>query len=56
MRYCESPFVLKRRVTREITVGDPSRGGVIIGGNWPVAVQSMLTCDTMDTAECVGQT
>src|SRR5258706_1871012 len=56
MRYCKSPFDSKRRVTREITVGDPSRGGVIIGGNWPVAVQSMLTCDTMDTAECVRQT
>jgi (E)-4-hydroxy-3-methylbut-2-enyl-diphosphate synthase len=31
-------------------------GGVIIGGDHPVVVQSMLTCDTMDTAECVKQT
>src|SRR6516164_5973478 len=56
MRYCESPFVYRRRVTREVVVGDPARGGVVIGGDHPVAVQSMLTCDTMDTAECVKQT
>ena len=56
MHYCESPFVYKRRKTREVIVGDPSRGGVVIGGDHPVVVQSMLTCDTMDTAECVRQT
>src|SRR5437868_8257844 len=56
MQYCESPFVFKRRLTREVVVGDPARGGVIIGGQHPVVVQSMLTCDTMDTAECVRQT
>src|ERR1051326_7380054 len=56
MRYCESPFFYRRRNTREVIVGDPSNGGVIIGGNHPVVVQSMLTCDTMDTAECVRQT
>jgi (E)-4-hydroxy-3-methylbut-2-enyl-diphosphate synthase len=39
-----------------VVVGDPARGGVIIGGNEPVVMQSMLTCDTMDTAECVRQT
>lgn len=37
-------------------MGDSLRGGVIIGGNHPVVVQSMLTCDTMDTAESVRQT
>ena len=56
MQYCESPFWYKRRRTREVVVGDPARGGVIIGGDHPVVVQSMLTCDTMDTAECVKQT
>src|SRR6266566_5277674 len=56
MRYCESPFVYRRRVTREVIVGDPARGGVVIGGRQPVVLQSMLTCDTMDTAECVKQT
>ena len=56
MRYCESPFLYHRRETREVAVGDPARGGVILGGDHPVVVQSMLTCDTMDTAECVKQT
>ena len=56
MRYCESPFFYQRRRTREVVVGDPNDGGVIIGGDHPVVVQSMLTCDTMDTAECVRQT
>jgi (E)-4-hydroxy-3-methylbut-2-enyl-diphosphate synthase len=56
MRYCESPYLLHRRPTREVVVGDPSRGGVTFGGRHPVAVQSMITCDTMDTAESVKQT
>ncbi|HTV61003.1 MAG TPA: (E)-4-hydroxy-3-methylbut-2-enyl-diphosphate synthase [Verrucomicrobiae bacterium] len=56
MRYCESPFFHHRRRTREVVIGDPQNGGVIIGGNHPVVKQSMLTCDTMDTAECVKQT
>ncbi len=56
MGVCDSPFLWRRRATREVAVGDPERGGVIIGGNHPVVVQSMLTCDTMDTAECVRQT
>ena len=56
LRYCESPYYLHRRRTREVIVGDPRRGGVIIGGNHPVVIQSMITCDTMDTAECVKQT
>src|SRR6266487_1325782 len=56
MRYCESPFFFRRRITREVIVGDPARGGVILGGGHPVVVQSMLTCDTMDTGECVKQT
>ena len=56
MRYSESPFFFSRRVTREVVVGDPAHGGVVMGGGRPVVVQSMLTCDTMDTAECVRQT
>src|ERR1044071_8029353 len=56
MHYCESPYFFRRRRTREVVVGDPKRGGVIIGGDHPVVKQSMLTCDTMDTAECVKQT
>jgi len=56
MQYCSSPFLFQRRKTREVVIGDPAKGGVIIGGDQPVVVQSMLTCDTMDTAACVQQT
>ena len=54
--FCHSPYVYSRRVTREVVVGDPANGGVVLGGNHPVVKQSMLTCDTMDTATCVQQT
>jgi (E)-4-hydroxy-3-methylbut-2-enyl-diphosphate synthase len=56
MQYCSSAFSYQRRKTREVIVGDPARGGVVIGGEHPVVVQSMLTCDNMDTAESVKQT
>ncbi|MEK7780819.1 MAG: (E)-4-hydroxy-3-methylbut-2-enyl-diphosphate synthase, partial [Verrucomicrobiota bacterium] len=56
MRYCESPFQFQRRITREVVIGDPQHGGVVIGGNHPVVPQSMITCDTMDTAASVKQT
>ena len=56
MRYCESPFNYHRRKTREIVIGDPRNGGVIMGGDHPVVRQSMITCDTMDTAASVQQT
>jgi (E)-4-hydroxy-3-methylbut-2-enyl-diphosphate synthase len=56
MRYCESPYFYHRRQTREIVIGDPANGGFIMGGNHPVVKQSMLTCDTMDTALSVKQT
>ncbi len=55
MKYCESPWAYQRRKTREVVVGDPARGGVILGGDHPVVVQSMITCDTMDTAASVQQ-
>jgi len=56
MRYCDSPYFYQRRPTREIVVGDPARGGVVLGGRHPIVQQSMLTCDTMDTVLCVKQT
>ncbi len=56
MNYCASPFVYQRRQTREIVIGDPTQGGVTMGGDRPVVMQSMLTCDTMDTSACVQQT
>ena len=51
MTYCESPFDYCRRKTRPVQVGS-----VTLGGESPIRVQSMLTCDTMDTAACVEQT
>src|SRR5579863_8593576 len=56
MQYCESPYFFHRRPTREVVVGDPARGGVIIGGGRPVVMQSMITCDTIDTQASVRQT
>jgi len=44
-------FASSRRASREVRVG-----GIGIGGNNPVRVQSMLTCDTMDTEACIQQT
>src|SRR5437899_456669 len=51
MRYCENPFAYERRVAREVMVGD-----VGIGGANPIRVQSMITCDTMDTEASIQQT
>ena len=51
MIYCDSPFSFKRRPTRVVNTGK-----VAIGGDNPVRVQSMITCDTMDTAESIQQT
>jgi (E)-4-hydroxy-3-methylbut-2-enyl-diphosphate synthase len=56
MRYCESPYFYQRRKTREVVIGDPANCGIVIGGDHPVVQQSMLTCDTMDSAACVQQT
>src|ERR1039457_1990421 len=55
MRYCESPYFYQRRKSREIVIGDPKNGGIIVGGDHPVVAQSMITCDTMDTAASVQQ-
>ncbi len=44
-------FATQRRVTREVRAGN-----IAIGGANPVRIQSMITCDTMDTAACVQQT
>jgi (E)-4-hydroxy-3-methylbut-2-enyl-diphosphate synthase len=51
MNYCESPYRYQRRLTREVMVGR-----VGIGGTNPIRVQSMITCDTMDTAASIAQT
>jgi len=51
MKYCENPLQYRRRPTREVRVGN-----VGIGGNNPIRVQSMITCDTMDTEMSIQQT
>jgi (E)-4-hydroxy-3-methylbut-2-enyl-diphosphate synthase len=51
VNYCESPFHYHRRKTREVQVGN-----VGIGGDNPIRVQSMITCDTMDTEASIQQT
>jgi (E)-4-hydroxy-3-methylbut-2-enyl-diphosphate synthase len=55
MKHCKNLYSFQRRQTREVTVGDPSHGGVIMGGDRPVVVQSMITSDTMNTAACVKE-
>src|SRR5437868_7700531 len=49
--YCANPFSYQRRHSREVRVG-----GVGIGGSNPIRVQSMITCDTMDTEASISQT
>jgi (E)-4-hydroxy-3-methylbut-2-enyl-diphosphate synthase len=49
--YCANPFAYRRRLTREVKVGI-----VGIGGTNPIRVQSMITCDTMDTEASIRQT
>jgi (E)-4-hydroxy-3-methylbut-2-enyl-diphosphate synthase len=51
LRYCNDLYHYQRREARTVNVG-----GVIMGGTHRVRVQSMLTCDTMDTEKCVRQT
>jgi (E)-4-hydroxy-3-methylbut-2-enyl-diphosphate synthase len=51
LSYCENPFVYRRRKTREVKIGK-----VGVGGANPIRVQSMITCDTMDTDASIQQT
>ena len=51
MKYCHSPYARQRRPTREVRVGN-----VAVGGGNPIRVQSMITCDTMDTEQSIRQT
>ncbi len=51
MQYCASPYQYQRRVSREVRIGH-----VGVGGANPVRVQSMITCDTMDTEASIRQT
>jgi len=49
-RFCEDLFNYKRFTTREVDVG-----GLALGGNNPIRLQSMTTTDTMDTNGTVNQ-
>jgi (E)-4-hydroxy-3-methylbut-2-enyl-diphosphate synthase len=51
VNYCRNPLHYERRKTREVKVGN-----VGIGGDNPIRVQSMITCDTMDTEASIQQT
>ncbi|HEX7518526.1 MAG TPA: (E)-4-hydroxy-3-methylbut-2-enyl-diphosphate synthase [Chthoniobacterales bacterium] len=51
MQHCASLYAHQRRVTREVMIG-----GVGVGGANPIRVQSMITCDTMDTEASIAQT
>ncbi len=51
LSFVANPFHYARRISREVRVG---RVGV--GGANPIRVQSMITCDTMDTEACIQQT
>ncbi|MEP5610693.1 MAG: (E)-4-hydroxy-3-methylbut-2-enyl-diphosphate synthase [Cyclobacteriaceae bacterium] len=50
-RYCNSLTAYSRRKTRVVNIG-----GVPLGGDNPIRVQSMTTIDTMDTMGSVEQT
>jgi (E)-4-hydroxy-3-methylbut-2-enyl-diphosphate synthase len=51
MQYCDSIYSARRRISREVHAGN-----IGIGGAHPIRIQSMLTCDTMDTEACIQQT
>ncbi|PYK50722.1 MAG: 4-hydroxy-3-methylbut-2-en-1-yl diphosphate synthase [Verrucomicrobia bacterium] len=51
VNYCVDPLHYRRRTTREVKVRN-----VGIGGDNPIRVQSMITCDTMDTEASIQQT
>ncbi|MEZ4944554.1 MAG: (E)-4-hydroxy-3-methylbut-2-enyl-diphosphate synthase [Cyclobacteriaceae bacterium] len=49
-KYCNSLISYNRRTTREVNIG-----GVSMGGENPIRIQSMTTIDTMDTKGSVEQ-
>ena len=51
LSYCPDLYHYQRRFSRAVNVGK-----VGVGGSNPIRVQSMLTCDTMDTAKCIAHT
>ena len=51
MKYCADPFSYQQRLSREVRIGN-----IGVGGDNPIRVQSMITCDTMDTEASIAQT
>jgi len=51
LRYCESRYQTRRRISRAMNVG-----GVFVGGDYPIRVQSMTTTPTLDVDATVAQT
>ena len=51
LTYCPDLYHYQRRRSREVMIGK-----VGVGGDNPIRVQSMITCDTMDTEQCIQQT
>ena len=49
-KYCESTNFYKRLKTREVNIG-----GISLGGNNPIRVQSMTTTNTLNTVDTVNQ-
>ncbi|NLJ82899.1 MAG: (E)-4-hydroxy-3-methylbut-2-enyl-diphosphate synthase, partial [Bacteroidales bacterium] len=48
--YTQTPFSYQRRKTKEINIG-----GIYMGGNHPIRVQSMTNVSTLNTEACVEQ-
>ena len=51
LNYISNFYTYVRRDSREVKVGN-----IGVGGENPIRIQSMLTCDTLDTEACVAQT
>ena len=51
MKYCDSFYEFRKRKTRVVQIGK-----IAMGGDHPIRVQSMITCDTMDTEVSIKQT
>jgi (E)-4-hydroxy-3-methylbut-2-enyl-diphosphate synthase len=50
VKHCADLFHYQKRATREVRIGN-----VGVGGMNPIRVQSMITCDTMDTEASIAQ-
>src|SRR5436305_10635245 len=51
LSYSENPYAYRRRKMCQVKVGN-----IGVGGDNPIRVQSMITCDTMDTDASIQQT